>query len=214
MSGKETNVWLQITSGQGPDECALAAFKLVQHIIRISRTANISIEIVDRIDGSRSGTYSSALLSVAGTHAEEFSENWAGTIQWICKSPYRPNYKRKNWFIGVDQIKFSSTKQSAIRSCDVTWKSTRASGPGGQHVNTTASAVQITHTPTGVQTSASAARSQHANKKLALEKLETILVSREQEKLAKRKQDQWLRHNELERGNPVKVFVGMEFKQR
>jgi len=214
MSGKETNVWLQITSGQGPDECALAAFKLVQHIIRISRTANISIEIVDRIDGPRSGTYSSALLSVAGTHAEEFSENWIGTIQWICKSPYRQNSKRKNWFIGVDQIKFSSTKQSAIRCCDVTWKSTRASGPGGQHVNTTASAVQITHTPTGVQTSASAARSQHANKKLALEKLEAILVSRQQNIVEKQKRDHWHKHGELERGNPVKVFHEMDFKQR
>ena len=88
----------------------------------------------------------------------------------------------------------------------------RASGPGGQHVNKTDSAVQATHKPTGLQVSASDERSQHANKKRALEKLEAILISRQQESARKQKQQHWQKHGELERGNPVKVFVGKEFK--
>ncbi|MBL4674035.1 MAG: peptide chain release factor H [Arenicella sp.] len=214
MSKQETKLWLQITSGQGPDECALAARKLVSRIMKDARTAETLAELLDGMEGRKRGTYSSALLCLSGAKSEAFSKVWVGTIQWICESPYRNGYKRKNWFVGVSLIKLPSSENMAVRSCDVTWKTMRASGPGGQHMNTTDSAVQATHKPTGLQVSAGDARSQHVNKKLALEKLEAILASRQQESLAKQKQDHWRKHSNLERGNPVKVFFGKEFKQR
>jgi peptide chain release factor len=214
MSKQETKIWLQITSGQGPDECALAARKLVSRIIKDARRAALSAELLDCVEGRNCGTYSSALLCLSGAKAEAFSIAWVGTIQWICESPYRRGYKRKNWFVGVSLIELPSFENMVVRSCDVTWKTMRASGPGGQHVNTTDSAVQATHKATGLQISAGDARSQHVNKKLALEKLEAILASRQQERLAKQKQDHWRNHSELERGNPVKVFFGKEFKLR
>jgi len=214
MSKQKAKIWLQITSGQGPDECALAARKLVSVIIKNARAAELSVELLDGIEGRKRGTYSSALIGLSGAKADAFSKAWIGTIQWICESPYRNAYKRKNWFVGVCLIELASCENVAVRSCDVTWKTMRASGPGGQHVNTTDSAVQATHMPTGLQVSAGDARSQHTNKKLALEKLEVILASRQQESLAMQKQDYWRKHRELERGNPVKVFVGKEFKKR
>ncbi len=214
MSKEDNKVWLKITSGQGPDECALATRKLVSRIVKDARAAELTAELLDSVDGRKRGTYSSALLCLSGAKAKTFSKPWLGTIQWICESPYRYSYKRKNWFVGVSLFELPLFENMAVRSCDVIWKTMRASGPGGQHVNTTDSAVQATHQPTGLQVTASDARSQHANKKLALEKLEAILVSRQQEGLAKQKQDHWRKHSDLERGNPVKVFVGKEFKER
>lgn len=214
MSKQYNKAWLQITSGQGPDECALAVRKLVSRIVKDAGAANLTAELLDSVEGRKRGTYSSALLCLSGVKARAFSTAWLGTIQWVCESPYRRGYKRKNWFVGVSVFEVSSFENVVVRSCDVTWKTMRASGPGGQHVNTTDSAVQATHRPTGLQVTASDARSQHANKRLALEKLEVILASRQQEGLAKQKRDYWRKHNELERGNPVKVFVGKAFKER
>jgi len=82
----------------------------------------------------------------------------------------------------------------------------RASGPGGQHVNRTESAVRVTHIDTGLQASASEERSQHRNRKLALARLaEKIRQSREQQNAGK-KEELWRGHRELERGNPVRTL--------
>lgn len=214
MSKPKNRAWLQITSGRGPDECALAVKKLCSRITKDAQLEGVPAEISDRVAGDKNGTYSSILICLSGPKAIAFSKPWLGSVQWICESPYRPRCKRKNWFVGLCLIEVSKIELLTLCSSDVTWKAMRASGPGGQHVNTTDSAVQAVHKPTGVQVSASDARSQHENKKSALEKLKAILLSRQQESLAKQKRNCWRKHDELERGSPVKVFVGMEFKER
>ena len=139
---------------------------------------------------------------------------WIGTVQWICESPYRPCYKRKNWFIGINTLSSSSEENTSVRPEHIVWKTVKASGPGGQHVNTTDSAVQATHRLSGIRVTSSEGRSQYANKKRAIEKINAILWSRAEEKQRKEAQKRWKTHSELERGNPVKIFVGKEFKQR
>ena len=89
--------------------------------------------------------------------------------------------KRKIWFAGVNIID-SLSLEYEIKQSDVKYETMRAGGPGGQHVNTTDSAVRAIHIPTGIRTVARDERSQHANKELAL-KWTRILFSAKVTKL-------------------------------
>jgi peptide chain release factor len=93
-----------------------------------------------------------------------------------------------------------------VEARDLRFETLRAGGPGGQHQNTTDSAVRATHTPTGITVVCREERSQHRNKALAIRRLQTILelmaVKREEADRAAL----FLASKELERGNAVKTI--------
>lgn len=97
---------------------------------------------------------------------------------------------------------------------DVRIETMRGSGPGGQHVNTTESAVRAVHIPTGLVAIARDERSQTANRKRALERLSILVARRGERQLDAARQQRWEGHNELERGNPVRVYQGADFRRR
>lgn len=205
---------LQITSGQGPEECALAVRKVFETLSKAAARRGLAAEMLDSVPGRSSGTYRSLLLKLSGARAHSFARPWIGTIQWLCESPYRPGHERRSWFVGVSVVSAAAADHIELDTRDIDWKAVRASGPGGQHVNTTDSAVQAIHRPTGIRVTAAEERSQHANKKRALEKIRAVLSARLQDEKDKQAQKQWKMHLELERGSPVKVFAGKEFRER
>lgn len=146
---KESLYWMQITAGDGPVECTLAAKKTIDFLLLEARSQNICTKLLDLKPGKEKGTCISALISVQGENVENFLRSWKGSIQWICQSPYRTSHKRKNWFVGIDILEPNS-KNDQLKLSDVKFETMRASGPGGQHVNTTDSAVRIKHIPTGI----------------------------------------------------------------
>ena len=81
----------QISSGQGPAECELAAAKLLDFIM-----TNYDVTVLDTSAGYHEGSYRSVRI-----FTEDDLSEFLGSVQWVCRSPYRPNHKRKNWFIGV-----------------------------------------------------------------------------------------------------------------
>ena len=89
---------------------------------------------------------------------------------------------------------------------EIEYETLRASGPGGQHVNKTESAVRATHIPTGISVLASDRRSQQQNKKLARERLLMKVAMLRQSNCEKRDYNNWNNHNMVQRGNPIKVF--------
>lgn len=201
-------ILLQFSSAQGPDECCLAVSKALQRFYTEAMELQVKVELVEEEENSRTGTLRSALVVISGERSELLRDKWCGTLQWICSSPYRKNHGRKNWFIGV--APFMSAR--FIPESEIRFETLRSSGPGGQHVNKTDSAVRATHIASGISVKVQTERSQHANKRLAL-----ILLSRRlellqmQQKMAL-KAERRLFHHQIIRGDPLRTFKGMKFE--
>jgi peptide chain release factor len=195
---------MQITSGKGPAECERVVAKLLKKISRLADREQLTVETVELVPGKQDDTLLSALVKIKGHGTENFCKEWEGTIQWIAQSPFRKFHKRKNWFAGITAYEISSFP--GWNEKEVSYESMRSSGPGGQHVNKTESAVRATHLPSGISTTASDERSQAMNKKAATERLKNKLLGLYVEKQNEQDREKWLEHHSLERGNAVKVF--------
>lgn len=198
-------IYLQISSGRGPAECCRVVAKILQLILKAATDMDLTATEIDKINGEINGTLQSALVQLYGKQAAAFAANWNGTIQWIAQSPYRKFHKRKNWFISVQS--FQPAVANAVSEKEIRYTTCRSSGPGGQHVNKTETAVRATHQPSGIHVVASDSRSQYQNKKLATERLFAKITAWQMEQQVQHAQDQWQQHNELERGNAVRVIT-------
>lgn len=207
-------IWLQISSGRGPDECQLAVVKLADVLEAEARKAGLACDVLEVAEGSRRAMALSALLSLEGEGARAFATKNRGSVLWICPSPVRAGHKRKNWFVGVEVHAPPDAADVALCLADVAFEAMRASGPGGQHVNKTESAVRATHRPTGLVATAREERSQAMNKKLALARLAGMLAQGATAAKADAERDRWAQHDALERGRPVRTFVGPSFRER
>jgi peptide chain release factor len=195
---------MQITSGKGPDECERVVAKVLSKIKKQAEQKKLAVEVVELVNGKFDNTFLSTLIRIKGIGADDFCSEWKGTIQWVAQSPFRKFHKRKNWFAGINVFDVSGFAKWNEK--DVSYQTMRASGPGGQHVNKTESAVRATHLPSGISVTASTERSQMMNKKEATERLKNKLLSLQIEESNKIIQNQWMEHNTLSRGNAVKVF--------
>lgn len=203
--------YVQITGGRGPVECAravtLVAQAFVKHIELLD--GKIKVELADsephnQYDGCHmSMTFRIETDSVPASIITE----WEGTIQWTAtKNPYRPNHKRKNWFVGVHF--FDEVELPEIKDTDIKYETCRSGGKGGQNVNKVESTVRAIHIPTGISVKCSDERSQSQNKARARERLLLKLHNLGENARVTAQNDQWSRHDSLKRGNPIKKFSG------
>ncbi|MDF3027173.1 MAG: peptide chain release factor [Fluviicola sp.] len=203
---------IHITTAKGPLECQLAAGKILGALLADLRQKGLQAETMDRIAGAENGTILSATVRVSGQDVQSAIQTWLGTVQWIQKSPYRPNHGRKNWFVGIFEV--NQAEALSWNENDIVYQSVRSSGAGGQHVNKVSSAVRATHTPTGTTVFVQESRSQLQNKKIARERIREKLEKVQNGKLVEMVNQTWSQHHELERGNPVRTFTGMDFKPK
>ncbi len=199
---------LLVTSGQGPGECRQAVAHVLRRMAEEAEAIGLDLDIAAR--EARHGP-ASALVAVHGDSGN-FVKSWSGTIQWTAQSSLRPTHKRKNWFIGVFQID-GPKAVTALDPADLRFETCRAGGPGGQHVNTTDSAVRVVHGPSGLSALARDGRSQIQNRKLAIARLEALLDLQAQMQRAIDSRQENLLHYALERGNPVRRFKGAGFRE-
>jgi len=204
--------WLQITSGRGPAECCWVVAQLIQTILREAKENSIAAHVLEAIPGEQPRTLRSALIVLEGERALDFSSQFTGTVQWIGTSPFRPRHKRHNWYAGVESITFP--EHPVWSEQDIKIETMRSSGPGGQHVNKTETAVRAVHVPTGLSAIAREERSQYLNRKLALARLSQLIKGVSRKDYEQAQKERWNAHNSLERGNPVRVFEGPEFTSR
>lgn len=196
--------YLQITSGRGPVECCRIVALVLERILKQAQTRKLKVEIVEKEAGPANRTLLSAVIALEGAGCDTLVEEWEGTVLWIARSPYRIHHRRKNWFVGVQTFLLSESREATEN--EIRYETLRASGPGGQHVNKTESAVRAVHIPSGISIVASDQRSQWQNKKLATERLLVKLTAWNVEQAMIQAQANWSNHNRLQRGNPVKVI--------
>lgn len=202
-----TDIILHLSAGKGPDECRWVVSQLVKAFTTEGARQGVTCEVLE----AEGVLPASLLLSVSGDEASAFARERIGTMLWVGTSLFRPLHKRRNWFVSVTSTPLVESVPE-LRDADIEFQAMRASGPGGQHVNKTDSAVRATHRPTGLVTTAQEQRSQHANRKLAKLKLAMMLENRRVEADVEARHDHWSDHQNLERGNPVRTYTGPLFK--
>ena len=203
-----TEIILHLTSGKGPEECRWVVAQLVKAFAGEGARQGVTCDVLEAGEGTLPA---SLLLRVDGDAAPAFVRERIGTILWVGDSPFRPGHRRRNWFVSVG-LAPSPESVPDLRDDDIDFQTMRASGPGGQHVNKTDSAVRATHRPTGLVATAQEQRSQHANRKLATLKLAMMLEERRSGARDEARHEHWSAHQNLERGNPVRTYTGPLFK--
>ena len=204
---------LQITAGRGPRECAYVVAEVLKVLRRDAALARVGTEVLASVPSPGPGPEAvmSALVRLTGLAAKDVADRWTGTIQWIGSSPYRASHRRKNWFVGITQeTAMAATTPGATRA--TSYQTMRASGPGGQNVNKTNSAVRATDVESGLTVTARASRSQRQNRQAATARLDELLAERENEVRQSVNDQLWDKHQKVVRGEPIRTFRGPEFR--
>ena len=95
--------WIQISAGQGPAECSRAVWHISRIFMKECEELEIEVETVSFEEDREKKTFKSVLLKAA---ASTLKSHWEGTVCWQSTSPFRPHYKRKNWFVKISFLKF------------------------------------------------------------------------------------------------------------
>lgn len=198
---------VQLSSGQGPQECRLA----VGLLLKALQKEFPDIEVISAKQALQRYSEEKDCYTSVMFRTEEDLSMLEGSVLWICKSPYRSNHGRKNWFVDVSVI---PEAKEISREADYKIETLHSGGHGGQNVNKVESGVRVRHIPTGITVVCTDERSQYMNKKKAMERIERQLVELEQNGMAKQQNDAWREHNRIVRGNPVRVYEGRRFERK
>lgn len=192
---------MQITAAHGPAECEHAARLTLRALLRQAEQEGTPVQLLEALE-TPAGC-KSALLRVDAQVLPPWLAAWVGTIQWVFASPLRPHHPRKNWFVAVQRC---AAPEQLPQDGEIVFQACRASGKGGQHVNTTDSAVHALHVASGIAVKVAAERSQHANKRLARELIALKLAQRQADGARQSAQERSQQHWAVERGRPVKLL--------
>jgi protein subunit release factor B len=193
---------VQISAGVGPAEAR--AFVRLLACELVDQCAAAGLEVGSVITHGDDEAPRSVELDVSGPVLEVLAGS-LGTHVLVARSSRRGRRSRKRWFAGVrvHEREATAAADAEIRSEDVEITAARAGGPGGQHVNTTSSAVRVRHLPTRIAVRVASERSQRRNRNAALERLRSILGERQERVRASQAKERRLAHYQLERGGAV-----------
>lgn len=201
------DAYIEIHAGAGGTESQDWAEMLQRMYSRWAEKRGYKVEIVDYHGGEQAGIKSATLL-VKGENAYGYAKTESGVHRLVRISPYDSSARRHTSFSSVwvypvidDDIDIE------INESDLKIDTYRASGAGGQHVNTTDSAVRITHQPTGIVVASQNDRSQHKNRATAMNMLKARLFEKEMAEREAAASGEYQEKTEIGWGHQIRSYV-------
>jgi len=206
------NAIFSIHSGAGGVDAQDWAEMLLRMYLRYCERKGFVTELLELSRGEQGGV-KTAVVEVHGAFAYGLLKSEAGVHRLVRLSPFNPAHTRETSFALLELLPLlEDVEQVKINPKDLKIEVTTSSGHGGQSVNTTYSAVRITHIPTGLKVSIQNERSQHQNREIALKILQAKLKALEEEKLQKEKQAIRGEFKSAEWGNQIRSYVLHPYK--
>ena len=209
LNGKYDNnpAIFEIHAGAGGTESCDWALMLSRMYTKYFEKKGYSYEMIDKQEGEEAGLKSIVYI-VKGNYAYGYLKNEKGVHRLVRLSPFDSNNRRHTSFAAIDVIpEFDNNIDINLNDKDLRIDVYRSTGAGGQGVNTTDSAVRITHLPTGIVVTCQNERSQLKNKETALKVLKSKLYQIELKKRQDAVNDIKKDHNEIEFGSQIRSYV-------
>ncbi len=209
LSGKEDKMAaiLEIHPGAGGTEAQDWAEMLLRMYLRWADSHGFKAEYLDYLNGDEAGV-KSVTLRISGINIYGLLKGEKGIHRLIRISPFDTSGRRHTSFASVDVIPEVGQEITIdIKESDLRIDIFRSSGPGGQSVNTTSSAVRVTHLPTGITAQCQNEKSQHHNKDTAMQILRSRLYELELQKLEEEKRAKYGAKDAIGFGSQIRTYT-------
>ena len=202
---------LAIHAGSGGVEAQDWAEMLLRMYLRWAERRNYNAEILDVMPGEEAGI-KSALIEVSGRNAYGYLRAEHGVHRLVRLSPFDADHARHTSFALIEVLPEAESTTIQVNQEDLEIETFRSSGPGGQHMQKSSTAVRITHLPTRITVSCQSERSQFQNKQNALKVLYARLLEHERARQEKEKAQFKGRHVDAAWGNQIRSYVLHPYK--
>ncbi len=201
------NSYIEVNAGAGGTESQDWAEMLQRMYSRWAERHGMKVELVDHHAGEQAGIKSATLL-VRGENAYGYAKTESGVHRLVRISPYDSSARRHTSFASVWVYpEVDEDFDIEVLDKDLKIDTYRASGAGGQHVNTTDSAVRITHMPTGIIVACQNQRSQHKNRAEAMKQLKARLYEQELQRREAEANAGYAAKTEIGWGHQIRSYV-------
>jgi peptide chain release factor 2 len=204
---------VEINAGAGGTDAADWANMLLRMYGRWAERRGFTTELLDLSESEPAGIRS-ATLAVRGSYAFGYLQAESGVHRLVRISPFDKEGRRQTAFAAVAAYpEVDDTIEIALNPADIEMETMRSSGAGGQHVNTTDSAVRLRHLPTGIAVVCRAERSQHKNRDKAMKMLRAKLYQLELEKRLSAQADIDAKKKKIDFGSQIRSYVMQPYQQ-
>ncbi len=201
------NAILELHPGAGGTESQDWAEMLLRMYRRWAEKRDFKVEVLDYLPGDEAGVKSVTLM-IKGFNAYGYLKAEKGVHRLVRISPFDASGRRHTSFVSCDVMpEIEDDAEIEIRTEDLKIDTYRASGAGGQHINTTDSAVRITHIPTGVVVSCQQERSQIKNREKAMKMLRSKLYEKKIEEQEKQLAEIRGEQSDIAWGSQIRSYV-------